>query len=108
VDDDNPRNFRSNRSSFTVEDTIGAFVRDGEPRRTQNDFHFQMLAMSLLTKFGRWLHLKQYQMEVTFSVYIFTPVEKFVFCTYSPILFSPHLFLLPSSGSPYACLDMNS
>ena len=31
-------------------------------------------------RLGRWLRLKQYQIEVTFGVYMFTPVEKFVFC----------------------------
>lgn len=33
-------------------------------------------------RLGRWLRLKQYQIEVTFGVYMFTPVEKFVFCKY--------------------------
>lgn len=32
-------------------------------------------------RFGKWLRLKQYQIEVTFGVYMFTPVEKSVFCT---------------------------
>lgn len=36
----------------------------------------------------KWLSLKIYQVEVTFSVYIFTPLEKFIFCTPS-IPFSP-------------------
>ena len=35
---------------------------------------------SALRRLTRWLHLKQYQIEVTFSVYMFTPVEKFIFC----------------------------
>lgn len=35
----------------------------------------------MITDFSRWLHLKQYQLEVTFCVYIFTPWEKFAFCT---------------------------
>ncbi len=35
---------------------------------------------SVLQRFGRWLALKQYQIEVTFGVYMFTPTEKFVFC----------------------------
>jgi len=30
-------------------------------------------------RFGKWLRLKQYQIEVTFGVYMFTPVEKSVF-----------------------------
>ncbi|TKW57589.1 hypothetical protein CTA1_2464 [Colletotrichum tanaceti] len=37
--------------------------------------------MSALQSFSKWLHLKQYQIEVTFSVYIFTPLEKFIFYT---------------------------
>lgn len=32
---------------------------------------------------AKWLQLKIYQVEVTFSVYIFTPLEKFIFCTCS-------------------------
>lgn len=37
----------------------------------------------------KWLSLKIYQVEVTFSVYIFTPLEKFIFCT-------SHLACLPA------------
>ncbi|KAF9881181.1 hypothetical protein CkaCkLH20_01331 [Colletotrichum karsti] len=44
--------------------------------------------MSAIQAFSKWLHLKQYQIEVTFSVYIFTPLEKFIFYTF--------LFLLSS------------
>jgi hypothetical protein len=36
--------------------------------------------MSPLESFSKWLKLKIYQLEVTFSVYIFTPAEKFFFC----------------------------
>ncbi|KAK1770600.1 hypothetical protein QBC33DRAFT_512339 [Phialemonium atrogriseum] len=35
--------------------------------------------MSPLDSFTKWLKLKIYQLEVTFSVYIFTPLEKFIF-----------------------------
>ncbi|KAL7625655.1 hypothetical protein AAE478_004875 [Parahypoxylon ruwenzoriense] len=35
--------------------------------------------LSSLQRFGRWLRLKQYQIEVTFGVYMFTPTEKFAF-----------------------------
>ncbi|KAF7561604.1 hypothetical protein G7046_g2563 [Stylonectria norvegica] len=35
--------------------------------------------MSLFGPFRKWLALKQYQLEVTFSVYMFTPWEKFFF-----------------------------
>ncbi|ROT39178.1 hypothetical protein SODALDRAFT_332602 [Sodiomyces alkalinus F11] len=37
--------------------------------------------MSMLSSFGRWLHLKQYQFEVTYTVYMFTPWEKFFMYT---------------------------
>ncbi|KAL2106997.1 hypothetical protein VUR80DRAFT_5842 [Thermomyces stellatus] len=35
--------------------------------------------MALLASFVQWLQLKKYQLEVTLSVYIYTPVEKFIF-----------------------------
>lgn len=35
---------------------------------------------------SKWLHLKQYQLELTYSVYMFTPWEKFAFCTSSSSL----------------------
>ncbi|RYP29160.1 hypothetical protein DL767_006853 [Monosporascus sp. MG133] len=38
-------------------------------------------------RLGRWLRLKQYQIEVTFGVYMFTPVEKFVFWSVVFLLF---------------------
>jgi hypothetical protein len=38
----------------------------------------------------RWLKLKRYQYEVTFSLYMLTPMEKFVFSTLLP----PPLFSL--------------
>jgi hypothetical protein len=37
--------------------------------------------MAVLGSFRKWLSLKQYQLEVTFSVYMFTPWEKFFFST---------------------------
>jgi hypothetical protein len=46
--------------------------------------HHDDKSASALKRFTRWLHLKQYQIEVTFSVYMFTPVEKFVFCADPP------------------------
>ncbi|KAI0914025.1 hypothetical protein F4824DRAFT_502151 [Ustulina deusta] len=46
---------------------------------------------SVLQRFGRWLALKQYQIEVTFGVYMFTPTEKFVFWSF--------VFLLSAMGS---------
>jgi hypothetical protein len=41
-----------------------------------------------LQRLGRFLRLKQYQIEVTFGVYMFTPVEKFVFWSVVFLLFS--------------------
>ncbi|KAI1458366.1 hypothetical protein F4805DRAFT_137625 [Annulohypoxylon moriforme] len=35
--------------------------------------------LNAIQRFGRWLRLKQYQIEVTFGVYMFTPTEKFIF-----------------------------
>ncbi|KAI1422163.1 hypothetical protein F5Y12DRAFT_648784 [Xylaria sp. FL1777] len=46
---------------------------------------------SALQRFGRWLALKQYQIEVTFGVYMFTPTEKFIFWSF--------VFLLSAMGS---------
>lgn len=36
---------------------------------------------SYLESFSKWIQLKIYQLEITYSVYIFTPIEKFIFCT---------------------------
>jgi len=44
-----------------------------------------------LESFSKWVQLKIYQLEVTLSVYMFTPNEKFIFCT---------LLLLPSPSTP--------
>lgn len=35
--------------------------------------------MDVLDRFGKWVQLKVYQVEVTYSVYMFTPAEKFIF-----------------------------
>ncbi|GAB1315017.1 hypothetical protein MFIFM68171_05227 [Madurella fahalii] len=43
---------------------------------------------SSLESFSKWLQLKIYQLEVTMSVYIFTPIEKFVFYSVLFLLFS--------------------
>lgn len=65
-----------------------------------------MSSGSPIQSLTKWLQLKIYQVEVTFSVYIFTPIEKFIFCTNSlplrPCLsghaFDPPLFF-------FACFD---
>lgn len=51
----------------------------------------------------RWMQRKRYQYEVTFSLYMLTPTEKFIFSKFSPL---PQSFSLekpnktPSSPSP--------
>lgn len=54
--------------------------------------------MTVLASLVQWLQLKKYQLEVSFSVYIYTPLEKFIFCTspfplpcLSPPLYTPSL-----------------
>ncbi|KAI0157549.1 hypothetical protein GGR57DRAFT_47776 [Xylariaceae sp. FL1272] len=47
--------------------------------------------LSPFQRLGRWLSLKQYQIEVTFGVYMFTPTEKFIFWSV--------VFLLSAMGS---------
>ncbi|KAJ9143860.1 hypothetical protein NKR23_g6350 [Pleurostoma richardsiae] len=44
--------------------------------------------MSPIESFSKWLQLKIYQVEVTFSVYIFTPLEKFIFWSVAFLLFA--------------------
>ena len=41
-----------------------------------------------LDKFVRWLRLKIYRIEITYGVYVYTPVEKVVFWTLFCLLFS--------------------
>ncbi|KAK3685946.1 hypothetical protein B0T22DRAFT_482864 [Podospora appendiculata] len=41
-----------------------------------------------LGSFTKWLQLKIYQLEVNLGVYIFTPVEKFIFYSVLFLLFS--------------------
>jgi len=43
---------------------------------------------SYLERFSKWLQLKIYQIEVTLSVYIFTPAEKAIFWSIVFLLFS--------------------
>ncbi|KAH8881509.1 hypothetical protein GQ53DRAFT_754329 [Thozetella sp. PMI_491] len=43
---------------------------------------------SYLEAFSKWLQLKIYQFEVTLSIYIYTPLEKFVFYSVSFLLCS--------------------
>ncbi|KAF3771251.1 hypothetical protein M406DRAFT_246923 [Cryphonectria parasitica EP155] len=47
-----------------------------------------MSSGSTMQSFVKWLQLKIYQVEVTFSVYIFTPLEKFIFWSVVFLLFS--------------------
>ena len=61
---------------------------------------------SLLERFSKWLQLKVYQVEVTFSVYMFTPLEKLFFCKQKPpspvaLQFFPRFYPhLPLSVAP--------
>ena len=44
-----------------------------------------LLALMLYpTAVLRWLQRKRYQYEVTFSLYMLTPTEKFIFSTFAP------------------------
>ncbi|KAK0383386.1 hypothetical protein NLU13_9299 [Sarocladium strictum] len=52
--------------------------------------------MSSFGAFQRWLHLKHYQLELTFGVYMYTPWEKFAFYSI--------LFLLSGLGAIAAAL----
>jgi len=52
---------------------------------------------STLSTFTRWLQLKKYQYEVTFSLYMLTPTEKFIFNSVLFILIS----LLVTAASLY-------
>ncbi|KAL2268663.1 hypothetical protein VTJ83DRAFT_3509 [Remersonia thermophila] len=49
---------------------------------------------SLLESFSKWLKLKIYQLEVTYSVYMLTPAEKFFF--YSVVFLLTSLTLIAS------------
>ncbi|RMZ86160.1 hypothetical protein DV737_g224, partial [Chaetothyriales sp. CBS 132003] len=48
----------------------------------------------------RWLQVKKYQYEVTFSLYMLTPTEKFIFniilLTLTSLLFTAAVFYLPN------------
>ncbi|KAJ4302246.1 hypothetical protein N0V88_002383 [Collariella sp. IMI 366227] len=43
---------------------------------------------SKLESFSKWLQLKIYRIEVSFSVYMFTPMERFIFYSVLFLLFS--------------------
>lgn len=49
---------------------------------------------------SKWIQLKIYQVEVTFSVYIFTPLEKFIFCTFTLTVTARPSHALPLFFSP--------
>lgn len=60
--------------------------------------------MSSIAQFTKWLRKKQIQIEVTFAVYMFTPWEKFAFCTF---LF-PHRFVPDSVTKPKRRVDISN
>lgn len=78
-------------------------------------------AMLYASKLIRWLQRKRYQYEVTFSLYMLTPTEKFIFSTF-PLSFNctiwrpicifsslpPMLFLQPRSHHLLPCLHCHS
>jgi hypothetical protein len=43
---------------------------------------------SYIASLRRWLQIKKYQYEVTFSLYMLTPMEKFVFSESAPYISS--------------------
>jgi Small subunit of serine palmitoyltransferase-like len=55
----------------TSTSTSTSASRSDRPLRTE----------SYLSSILRWLQLKKYQYEVTFSLYMLTPTEKFIFST---------------------------
>ena len=60
---------------------------------------------SPLSSLVRWLQIKKYQYEVTFSLYMLTPTEKCVFSTSSsascPPARFPSIFSLLSGGAGF-------
>lgn len=62
------------------------------PQRISHHQH-KMSSRHSTPSITKWLQLKVYQVEVTFSVYMFTPLEKFTFCMFPPPPSSP-----PRSG----------
>lgn len=48
-----------------------------------------LVAMAALTLYPsdvlRWIQRKRYQYEITFSLYMLTPTEKFIFSTLQPL-----------------------
>ncbi|KAI1392008.1 uncharacterized protein F4822DRAFT_112850 [Hypoxylon trugodes] len=47
-----------------------------------------MSKLSMIEAFTRWARLKKYRIEVTYGVYVFTPMEKVVFWSIFCFLFS--------------------
>ncbi|KAI8961774.1 hypothetical protein F5Y11DRAFT_348103 [Daldinia sp. FL1419] len=45
-------------------------------------------SLSTIKAFARWARLKKYRIEVTYGVYVFTPVEKALFWTIFCFLFT--------------------
>lgn len=57
----------------------------------------QQASKSPLSSLVRWLQIKKYQYEVTFSLYMLTPTEKCVFSTW------PAFHILPILLDPPPC-----
>jgi hypothetical protein len=82
-------------STFLLDPSLSShqLLRTTTLRRQVQRFHiinttrlYKFDTMAVFGSFRKWLALKQYQLEVTFSVYMFTPWEKFFFST-KPLLF---------------------
>ncbi|KAI1103236.1 hypothetical protein F4804DRAFT_310825 [Jackrogersella minutella] len=51
-------------------------------------YSYNMSSPSTLKALARWARLKKYRIEVTYGVYVFTPMEKFAFWTIFLFLFT--------------------
>ena len=61
---------------------------------------------SYLESLSKWIQLKIYQLEVTYSVYIFTPIEKFIFCTVWPLSLIYRFLFRPRHASICSCINL--
>lgn len=56
----------------------------------------------------RWFQRKRYQYEVTFSLYMLTSTEKFIFSTDIPLLTGSHATCLPYTPHHLQHLPLNA
>lgn len=76
--------FRVYTHSLTplVRRIVADYWQHKETRESRN-IHNSASAMLYASNLIRWLQRKRYQYEVTFSLYMLTPTEKFIFSTFS-------------------------